>query len=373
MSSTYKVPYTKVLAVNPHPNADRLELATVYGFQVVVQKDKYKVGDTVIYVPVDSVLPPQLEQKIFPPESKIKLSKSRIRQIRIRQFPSQGMLIDPKDVGDLLPYDTCHLELEDDLSKDLGITKYEPPEADYSPRDAISRNKPGKNSYFRTYNGITNIKWGDSIFQDKEVEVTEKIHGTHVRFGLAPFEKNTWWKKVKGFFGLIPKYEFVYGSNNVELTNKVRKNSFYGGDIYGDTIKKYDAHDKVKEGEFFHGEIYGQGVQKGYSYGTKELKLIIFDIRVVQEDGSQKWLDPEETERICKERGFDYVPVIYRGLYNKEEIQKYVSGPSILDPNEKIREGIVIKVAKGYDMESHKLSLKWINPDYLDLDNSDFH
>jgi hypothetical protein len=36
--SEYKVPYTQVLEINPHDNADRLEVATVYGFQVVVIK-----------------------------------------------------------------------------------------------------------------------------------------------------------------------------------------------------------------------------------------------------------------------------------------------------------------------------------------------
>ena len=112
--SLHKVPLTTVLEVNPHPNADRLELITVYGFQVVAKKDSYKVGDSVVFVPVDSILPVWLETQLFPhvadengilQKPKITLLKSRVRQIRIRKFPSQGMLINQQDLQLKLGFD----------------------------------------------------------------------------------------------------------------------------------------------------------------------------------------------------------------------------------------------------------------------------
>ena len=59
--STFKVPLTEIVDIIPHPKADRLEVAVIYGFQVIVQKDRYKVGDEVIYVPIDSILPQNIE------------------------------------------------------------------------------------------------------------------------------------------------------------------------------------------------------------------------------------------------------------------------------------------------------------------------
>src|SRR4051812_18105253 len=100
--SEYKVPYTKILQITPHPKADRLSFATVYGFQVIVPKDKYSVGSEVIYVPIDSVLPQQVEHLLFPADAKIKLNKGRVRQIRIRGMASQGMIIDPQELSSLL-------------------------------------------------------------------------------------------------------------------------------------------------------------------------------------------------------------------------------------------------------------------------------
>ena len=76
--STYKVPLTEIVAIEPHPNADRLEIATVYGFQVIVKKDAHKVGDRMIYVPIDSILPQNIEDYLFPEDSKVKLTKSNL-------------------------------------------------------------------------------------------------------------------------------------------------------------------------------------------------------------------------------------------------------------------------------------------------------
>ena len=99
--STLKAEVVQVATVTKHPNADRLDLLTFnnYDWVVIAGRDnpevpRYQPGHTTIYVPVDSILPQKLENYLFPPDSKIKLSKSRIRSIKIRQCISQGMTID---------------------------------------------------------------------------------------------------------------------------------------------------------------------------------------------------------------------------------------------------------------------------------------
>lgn len=56
--SFFGVTIEKIGTVVNHPNADRLDIATLQGrsFQFIVQKGLYKSGDKVIYFPVDSVL-----------------------------------------------------------------------------------------------------------------------------------------------------------------------------------------------------------------------------------------------------------------------------------------------------------------------------
>jgi RNA ligase (TIGR02306 family) len=52
-----KVEVVKIQEIQEHPNADRMELAFIYGYQVCVQKGIYKEGDLAVYIPVDAVLP----------------------------------------------------------------------------------------------------------------------------------------------------------------------------------------------------------------------------------------------------------------------------------------------------------------------------
>lgn len=378
MADDYKVPYTKILDITPHSNAERLELATVYGFQVVVSKDKYKVGDEVVYIPIDSILPQWLEERLFPADSKIKLHGSRVRQIKIRKLASQGMLIDPIDVFMEIKKSVGTVTLEMDLSKALGITKYEPPvSGNVSLRlnNQKKRNKVYENPLFHKYNGLNNIKWFPDMFKEGEdVVIQEKLHGTNARASLLPYATNTLWKKIKKWLGIAPAIERCYGSNNVEISAKTDYKGFYGEDVYGSTFAKAEIFSKLKLGETVFGEIIGPGIQKGYDYGLKHHLFVVFDVKVLQPDGKQKWLTPDEVEAFCMERKLSYVPLVYRGPYNKELAYSLTKGPSKLDPKQKVREGIVIKSMHEYDREGNKKALKWVSEDYLDdKNNTDFH
>lgn len=372
-SPNFKVPLTKILEILPHPKPEvhSLEVAKVYGFNVIVRKGQYKVDDAVIYIPIDSILPTELEEKIFGKDAKIKLNKSRVKQIKIQGFYSQGMLVDPSIVNN---FDREEFALEDDLSEFIGVTKYEPPAPTFQSAGGPKlRNRPYSNPHFRTFNGITNIKWCPYNFKDEEVVIQEKLHGSHIRFGKAPFVANTVWKNIIKFLKLAPEFENVYGSNNVELTNRTRKKSFYGGDIYGDCLKRSDAFNKIQNNEFVHGEVVGPGIQVGYNYGHKEHQLVIFDVRKLNEDGTQTWLNPEEAEAFAKERGFVFVPVLYKGPFSKEIVDQHTTGPSVYSPKERVREGCVVKSRYKYDVDQNKQALKSINPKYLEGDHGDNH
>ena len=101
---SFKTCFTKILNIQNHPDPETtsLQIATVYGFEIVVRKDTMKVGDIVYFIPVDSVLSKEVEEMIFPPESKVKLSDSRVRQIRLRKFPSQGLLVESDKIYSML-------------------------------------------------------------------------------------------------------------------------------------------------------------------------------------------------------------------------------------------------------------------------------
>jgi hypothetical protein len=57
--SIFKVEVVRINNVNPHPNADRLDIATFEGmaYQVITGKGNFKPGDLAFYFPIDSVIP----------------------------------------------------------------------------------------------------------------------------------------------------------------------------------------------------------------------------------------------------------------------------------------------------------------------------
>lgn len=385
MSETdYKVPLTNILEINPHNNADSLEVATVYGFQVIVKKGQYKPGDAVVYIPIDSILPQWLEDRLFPYTKnadgqmvppKVKLNHHRVRQIRLRKLASQGMLIDTTDIKDKVNFKKAHAE--DNLAEVLGVTKYEPPVVGPSSTQGKDkqRNKSYEHPLFHKYNGLDNIKWFPTLFKEgEEVVIQEKLHGTNARASLLPYRTDTFFRKMMKFLGLAPKQEQCYGSNNVQKAVGRNNQNFYSEDVWGNTFKAMDVFSKLKLGETVYGEIVGPGIQNNYDYGLKEHKFVLFDVKVLLPDGKQAWLPPEFVEAFAKERGFEHVPVVYKGPYNKELAYSLTKGNSVYCPNQKVREGIVIKAATDYSVEGNKKALKWVSEDYLDdKTNTDNH
>ena len=370
--STLKVSIERVRSVQPHPNADRLDLIEVLGWQCVVSKDSFKVGDLCVYFPIDSVLPQPVEQAIFGIDSKVKLEKSRVRTIKLRGAVSQGLAVHPQTLISLLPYSIGE---GDEVTEKLGVTKYEPPASGTLTVAHVKTSKKQTNPNFRKYTEIENGKNYPDLFQEgEEVVVTEKIHGTNFRAGRVPFSASTLWKKILQFLGLAPKFEFVYGSHNVQLQDKVLASTYYDKNVYAEAVVKYGLAHKdnmfyIPDGYVVYGEVYGDGIQKGYNYGLGERALVLFDI---MKDG--EYLDFPDFDKMATSNYWPTVPVLYVGPYNKEKIMSMVSGPSVLCPDQKVREGIVVKAVKEQTTHMGRKILKLINPDYLlDKNNSEWH
>lgn len=363
--STLQVKVEEIGRIEPHPNADRLDLATILGWQCVVQKGKHKPGDKIVYFPIDSILPMETETKIFGPESKVKLNKSRVKTIKLRGAISQGLAVAPEVLG-LKKY-----KLGDDLTKKLGVTKHEPPPPRFQGGPNAQRSRKQPHPHFKKYTSIENFKNYNKLFAgNEEVVITEKIHGTNFRCGWVPFEADTLWKKLKGLLGLNPKFEFVFGSHNVQLQNKMLYKGWYDKNVYSEAVHKYKLKEVLSKGQVVYGEVYGAGIQKGYTYGCEEneRKLIIFDL---MEDG--KYLDHDDVKAFGISTCVPVAPKLYDGPFGGADLEKLVSGPSVLAPSQKVREGVVIRPIHEEQSHMGRKILKAINPDYLLKDQTEYH
>ena len=100
--------------IHPIPNKDRIELAIVEGWQIIVKKDEFKVGGRCVFVEIDSILPEKPEFEF------LRSKKFRIKTMKMSGVISQGICF-PLSI---LP--EGNYNIEDDVSDLIGIKKYEP-------------------------------------------------------------------------------------------------------------------------------------------------------------------------------------------------------------------------------------------------------
>ncbi len=346
--SSHIVEVCTIDEVMPHPNADRLELVRVKGWVCVTGKGNFKAGDHCVYVPIDSVLCQELEDSLFPPDSKIKLHHHRVKTIKIRGHISQGMCIALPEVLRFLPN---VVYVGDDVAVALGITKYEPPRKELRTSQG-KKIKRKENPHFKKFTDLENIKWFPTLFNSMDmVQVTEKLHGTNFRAGWVPFVPRTWWQKLKHMFGFTPMYEFVYGSRNLQLQDQPNKKLYYETNVYAKAVDLYDLRNTIPHGYVVYGEIVGPSIQPGYHYGllNNDIRLELFDIYNTVGTAAipEGYLDPELALSFCAMYGLPYVPVLYQGIYDLDKIKSLTVGDSILAPTQKVIEGVVVRAING--------------------------
>lgn len=169
--------------ITPARNADRLELATIGGWQTVVGKGTYQPGDTVIYLEIDSLInveDPRFASQL--PDWLIVQAKARegvdglryrIKTARLRGNISQGMLLNMDALGEYHENYTPGT----DVTEVLDIIKYEPPLpvggdmiGDYPHQFAVKSDSERIQNLTEVYDEIKNHKW----------TATEKIDGTSI-------------------------------------------------------------------------------------------------------------------------------------------------------------------------------------------------
>ena len=337
--STLKVLITPILSVSPHPNADRLELAQVLGWQCVTPKGHYQPGDLVVYIPVDSVLPEALSDRLGVTKY---LSKGRVRAAKLRGVVSYGLV---------MPNEGGH-PLGEDLFEHLGITRFEPPIVIQS-GDVLPAH-PG----LTHYTSIENIKNHPDLFEEgEEVIATEKVHGTNCVHALIIEEDGT-----EVFMASSHRHrrrqdpESTYWRTFDEATKALLRAAI--GDHRAALLFK---------------EVYGARIQH-LNYGlTNAVSDVAFDLCL---DGS--YVDFDRFEALCDEHGVATAPLLYRGPFDRAALGEIVNGEgarTVVGDGANILEGVVIRpVKERWNGDTGRTILKWISDLYaLDKNATDFH
>jgi len=343
--STFAVPIVQI-GIEPHPNADALELATVGGYRAVVRMGEYRSGDICLYLPEASVLPDALIVELGL-ERLLSGSKSnRVKAVRLRGELSQGIVCRPEGIRHLLTPE----HLGEDLAALLGVAKWVP-EVPVSMSGMV---KPCEE--LPHWSDIENIKAHMDMFESGEmVEATEKLHGTFCMVALLPDDTFVATSKGMGAKGLV-----------LEESES---------NVYWRAVHHHDLKEKLhvirhmdRSGVWaIAGEVYGSGIQDLH-YGHEGSRQGEPGFRAFDLYNGRQWSPPREARLCLVPNGVHMVPLLHSGPYNYGLLEELATGKETLSGRDlHLREGLVVRPRGGDQSGPHggRRIAKFISPRYL--------
>jgi len=346
--------------LDPIPGADKIERATVLGWEVVVRKGQFQVGDKCIYIECDSQLPVRPEFEF------LRERKFRVKIIRLRKQISEGLIFSLAELG------VKDFKVGTDISAILGITKHNP-EAEQEKESTTRVPKNKTLQYFMKYAWFRNIwnalnprekkGWPEYLRKTDEtriqafpqelskctnVVVSVKLDGQSGSFFL--YSKKNFLGITKRVFGVCSRNLYLKTKHNCNWWNIAIKENIEA------KLRRFSKDICIQ------GEVIGPGIQDN-KYHLTELKLYVFNVWDIKR---QCFFTFEEMRAFCSIAGFQMVPIVHVGELPFKEVHQlveYADAPDTIDPSIP-REGIVIRSVDNY-YGDRPISFKVINPSFL--------
>lgn len=350
--SDFQVRIVRVHSIDPIPDADRIEVATIGDYRCVTQKGRFQPGDQAVYIPEAAMLPRNLLEQLDLVGKLAGPDGNRIKAVKLRGVVSQGLLLQLPEVG----IDPEGPDIYGDLAETLGIIKWDPPIPVEMQGEVTAMF--GKTVHY----DIENFKTHPDVLQEgEEIEFTEKLHGTFcaVTLDATVDDDEMPNRNILVYSKGLGKQGFVF--KDVEAN---------AGNLYLRIVKEAGIIDRLKQLAVQYkyltlfGEIYGRGVQD-LQYGLKKPEFAVFDA-YMGKPGEGIYMGREYLDIFCKKMGLARVPVIYQGPFSRDVMHEYTNGKTIRGGGAHIREGIVMTPKKErHDTSIGRVILKSVSPDYL--------
>lgn len=376
----------RIKNLRPISGADKIEVAEILGWEVVVKKGEHQIGDLCVYCEIDSVLP-DLPQFEF-----LRKNKFRIKTIRMRGQISQGIAFSLDSIPEMKEFFATgigyYCDEGQDVTKLMNVAKYESPEE--------------QEEELRKEQSINDKKWYNKLRYKYLYKWFPFLKPKKVSSNFPSFLRKTDELRIQSY----PKVLEELKGKQVYLTEKLDGSSmtvFYNKKDFGVCSRARRVSPKDKNSKFYNhvkaiglekrlteyckrtkrnlavqGELIGAGIQKN-KYGLKGYDFRIFQIYDID---LQRYLGYYEFLTTCSVLNLEACPILGANgkadysigyeylvfdLNTVEELLEFAKGNSYLR-DDIPREGIVIRpVNETYSDELRgRLSIKAINNDFLE-------
>lgn len=334
-------------SIEPIPNADAIVKARVLGWNVVVKKGEFQMGDRVVYCEIDSLMPERPEFEFLRPCYKPAITRGdevllragfRVRTLKMRGQVSQGICFPLSILPSGAPTDVGA-----DVTEALGIVKYEMPEelggVRGMPRSTFPIGIPKTDeTRVQVLGGLLHACRGQRFV------MTEKLDGS----SFTAF--------VRGDdFGVCSRNQMLHPA---DMTHAFCALAAEMG------IERRMREMQKAIGDFaIQGEVIGPGIQKN-KYALTKHCLHAFDVYRI---GLADYASPADGMGIVMSMGLAPVPELesFTLAHSIDEVVAMAEGKSLLNPKIE-REGIVLRPETPMkDDCGNRVSFKAINPRFL--------
>lgn len=346
MSSMKLATIEQITEFTPINGADRIELATVLGWNIIVKKGQFNLGCLCVYIPIDTTVDPTRPYFDFLKDVKQPEKRVRVNTMKMRGVYSQGLVL-PLDILSGLTNET--LEIGMDVGELLGIEKYEKD----NPFVISKTNNNTKNSTPFPTNIIQktdedNLRSKTLLLKeirDKEVYITLKMDGSSMTI--------------------------IYIDNKLTVCSRnyvVEEDSVMWK--YIDKEKFKDRLDQLGKNIVIQGEFCGPKINKN-QLGLDDYQFYVFNVKEIDQN---RFLGMNDIIDICDKLQLHMVPILdvvtIDDTWTVGKFQQYANKIVYTLPNKKTvpGEGIVVRpIEPFYSSVIYKcLSFKIINQIYKD-------
>lgn len=333
----------RVLEIIPIEGADAIEAVRINGWQCVVKKNAFSVGDRGVFFEIDAI-PPDLPAFRFlwaskgdTPTEGSRPANFRIRTRKMRGCMSQGLFISLGETG--LPEDVVEGE---DVTERLGVTKYDPPLPTGSPRMGLTRGSFPRAVPRTDEERVQSAPAVLDELRGHPYVATLKCDGTSSTYLINPDDGT-----------------FHACGRNWSITD--------GDNLYWNIAHRYNLEEGLRRlgGNLaIQGEICGPGIQKN-PLGLRENDFFLFSVYNMV---TRRHLSDPELREVALQLGVKPVPIVEAGdSFNHTTASLLSLAEGKYEGTKNEREGIVIRpLTPMYSptLQGH-LSFKAISNRYL--------
>ena len=396
----YNAYIVEIKELRKHSNADRLQIATIFGNDVIVDLS-VKVGDKGIFFATDGQLGVEFCEKNNLVRKKdengnniggyLDPEKRNIRALKLRGEKSEGLYLPLTSLSSFTKIEDLNVGDMISILNGVMICQKYIPKPSKPPRERTG--KKGKKKIikdkfplFAEHADTEQLVYNMDAFRVGDLcYITLKMHGTSQRtaYTLKETSRTGWLARL---LHLKPKrkWEYVTGTRRCTLTDFNKETGFYGSDAfrkpYHDYFKGklhkgeeifYEVLGYVDENTFIMGEVsnkktedkdfikqYGETTR--FTYGCEKGKntIRVYRMTMTNEDGDVVEYSTEQCRRRCEEMGVEFVPVFEKFLFTTKEdlmerVEKYYDGADPVGITH-IREGVVVRIDNAPSFKAYK-------------------